>query len=194
MAASNRTDGTDTPEIRPPESAAEKTDRKLAAAIAAMDGDVSAALEAADQTLAQTAERSFSKEEAEAEGIPFPEEGQTLWRAWGSPRQLAQDHRFHDGKPNEMFKKGSFAMSQSWTSDQPQDDYGDVAGLPGRNTGRFVVEAQLIDVTDVTVRRALPAGGNAGGAVEVLVPQPQTQLRIVGVYGQNPPYQTKPAS
>ncbi|ERK58878.1 hypothetical protein HMPREF0682_1532 [Propionibacterium acidifaciens F0233] len=40
----------------------------------------------------------------------------------------------------------------------------------------------------MTSRSALPLDGNAGGLDEILVPNPETQITLTGVYGVNPPF------
>ena len=64
-----------------------------------------------------------------------------------------------------------------------------IAGLPnGANYGRFVSEGVINDTSGMTSRSALPLDGNAGGLDEILVPDPETQVTLTGVYGVNPPF------
>jgi hypothetical protein len=114
---------------------------------------------------------------------PAPAKGTTVYRVYGS-------------EPNDPNTPGSGPMGHSWTPVDPSSvpNYRATAGLPsGResmayNTGRFVVVGILTDPSGVTVRNALAVDGNPGGLLEWKIPNPATQIEIVGVYGVNPPY------
>ena len=79
----------------------------------------------------------------------------------------------------------------SWTRVDPRtiSNYRDIARLPeGANYGRFVSEGVVNGASGMTSRSALPLDGNAGGLDEILVPNPETQITLTGVYGVNPPF------
>ena len=62
------------------------------------------------------------------------------------------------------------------------------AGLPDANSGRFVSEAIIQDIVDIQVRSALPFNGNPGGLTEYIIPNPNSQLRIIRISGANPEF------
>ncbi|MEK7281247.1 MAG: RHS repeat-associated core domain-containing protein, partial [Chloroflexota bacterium] len=65
----------------------------------------------------------------------------------------------------------------------------EAAGLYPGNTGRFVMEAQLINTESVTVRQALPGpGGIGGGLTEVVIPNAENQVQLLRVSGANPEF------
>jgi hypothetical protein len=102
-----------------------------------------------------------------ASGIP--PNGTIVYRVWG-------DKSHSDGR--------------SWTTIDPSTvpNYRDAAGLPETNTGRFVSVGKLVDNTGITTRPALPLDGNRGGMSEIIIPNPNNQVRLSGVYGLNPEY------
>jgi hypothetical protein len=64
-----------------------------------------------------------------------------------------------------------------------------VAGLPDEaNLGRFVSQGILQDTAGVEVREALQIGANVGGLDELLIPNPEAQVLLKGVFGVNPPF------
>ncbi len=79
-------------------------------------------------------------------------------------------------------------MGRSWTRVNPDltQDYREVAGLPDQNTGRFVTEGQLKNISGVSTRTAIPLHGNSGGLDEILVPDPEEQIEIERISGVNP--------
>jgi hypothetical protein len=54
--------------------------------------------------------------------------------------------------------------------------------------GRFVSEGVLRDPTDVEVTTATPIGSNLGGLDELIIPNPEAQIELWGVYGVNPSF------
>jgi len=101
-----------------------------------------------------------------AKGAPKP--GDTVYRVWGDK-----------AGPN-----GSY-----WSRTNPADvpNYRDAAGLPDRNSGRFVTEGRLTDTTGVTSTPggAASLGRNRGGLDEVVIPNPGQQVQVTGVSGVN---------
>lgn len=73
-------------------------------------------------------------------------------------------------------------------------NYREAAGLPSGgesgafNAGRFVSEGIINDASGIQVRQALSVDGKPGGLVEFVVPNPEVQITLIGVYGVNPPY------
>ena len=61
-------------------------------------------------------------------------------------------------------------------------------GLPRENAGRFVTEGRLRDVDGVTHKPADSLQGQRGGIDEVVIPNPELQVRIERVSGVNPEY------
>jgi hypothetical protein len=111
-----------------------------------------------------------------------PAVDQKVYRVWGS-------------EPSSNVP-GSGPWGRSWSPVDPSSvsNYRDVAGLPtggtsgAYNRGRFVSEGVIDDTTGVQLRSALSLDGSAGGLTEYIVPNPQQQIRLLGVYGVNPPY------
>jgi hypothetical protein len=66
--------------------------------------------------------------------------------------------------------------------------YRGAAGLPNQNTGRFISEGVLQDTKGITLKPADPLHGNAGGLPEVVIPNPQNQIRLLNVQGLNPEF------
>ena len=67
--------------------------------------------------------------------------------------------------------------------------YRDVAGLPDEaNMGRFVSEGILRDAGGVRATTATGIGSNLGGLDELVIPNPEAQIELTGVYGVNPPF------
>ena len=63
--------------------------------------------------------------------------------------------------------------------------------LPGyreRNAGRSVREGRLLGVNGVTHRPANSLQGQRGGIDEVVIPNPELQVRIERASGVNPEY------
>ena len=64
-------------------------------------------------------------------------------------------------------------FGQSWTRDPVNKQTRDSLGLGRSNTGEFISHGQIIDNTEITIRRAKPWDGFRGGGDEVLVPRPE---------------------
>jgi RHS repeat-associated protein len=106
--------------------------------------------------------------------------GQTVFRVWG------RDPASPDLAPNQ-----SGPWGRSWTRVDPGSvaKYRDVAGLPDEaNLGRFVSQGTPLNPTGVEVREALQLGTNQGGLDELLIPNPESQIELNGVFGVNPPF------
>jgi hypothetical protein len=106
--------------------------------------------------------------------------GQTVFRVWGRD----------PGNP-DLAASQSGPWGWSWTRIDPGSvaKYRDIAGLPDEaNLGRFVSWGILRDTTGVEVREALPLGVNQGGVDELLIPNPELQIELKGVFGVNPPF------
>lgn len=89
-----------------------------------------------------------------------------------------------------VFGENNKALGASWTRVDPStvSNYRNAAGLPDVNTGRFVIEGTILDITGITTRSALPLNGNAGGLDELLIPNASSQVRITNVSGVNPDF------
>lgn len=87
---------------------------------------------------------------------------------------------------------GSGPWGHSWTDVDPFQGLADPRGALGLPTGpdgnpaRFLSVGELRDPTGVTRRSALPLDGNPGGASELLIPDPENQIELKGIYGVNP--------
>jgi hypothetical protein len=97
------------------------------------------------------------------------QEGTTVFRVWGDE---------------------AGAWGRSWTTVDPRTvpGYRGAAGLPNQNTGRFISEGVLQDTKGITLKPADPLHGNAGGLPEVVIPNPQNQIRLQNVQGLNPEF------
>jgi hypothetical protein len=76
---------------------------------------------------------------------------------------------------------------QSWT-DVPfraQTRYG--LGMPNGNTGTYTAFGEIISPDRAYYRDALPLDGNAGGAREIVIPDPHRQVRTRGVHTRDFP-------
>ncbi|MGQ0592133.1 MAG: hypothetical protein ACT4QB_05640, partial [Gammaproteobacteria bacterium] len=102
-----------------------------------------------------------------AKGAPKP--GDKVYRVWGD-------------------EAGVNGRSWSRTDPRAVDSYRDAAGLPNQNSGRFVTEGTLTNAKGVTQRDALPLHGNNGGLDELVVPNPDKQIRVDRVSGANPEF------
>jgi RHS repeat-associated protein len=119
----------------------------------------------------EVAEQAVRKADDVVEGVRAAESvgvsrGAEVFRVWGDA-----------AGPN----------GRSWTTIDPGSvpNYRDAAGLPSSNTGRFVSEGVLDDVTGVTTRQSLPLDGNRGGLPEVIIPDPAEQVSLTRVSGVN---------
>ena len=75
-------------------------------------------------------------------------------------------------KVYRVFGENNNPLGQSWTRVDPSSipNFRNAAGLPDVNTGRFVIEGQVTDITGITTRQARPLNGNIGGLDEVVIP------------------------
>ncbi len=83
------------------------------------------------------------------------------------------------------------SLGTSWTTVNPANvaAFRDFAGLFPGNTGQFVLEGRLMNTQGVLFRDALPGpSGLGGGAPELLIPRPGTQVCLLCVSGANPPF------
>jgi len=87
-----------------------------------------------------------------------------------------------------VFGGDSPAFGHSWTDVDPSliSNYRYYAGLPDCNSGQFVIQGYLTDMTDVEFRSALSLDGNVGGLSELLIPDPSSQIEITNVNIANP--------
>jgi len=70
---------------------------------------------------------------------------------------------------------------ESWTRDPASAQTRENLGLGRSNTGEFVSEGTLVDATGTTSKKADSWDGFGGGGDEVLVPDPQKQIRLDSV-------------
>jgi len=82
------------------------------------------------------------------------------------------------------------AWGRSWTTFDPRTvrGYRGAAALPNQNTGRFMSEGVLQNTKGITLKPADPLHGNPGGLPEVVVPNPQKQIKLQNVQGLNPEF------
>jgi hypothetical protein len=100
------------------------------------------------------------KTEAEVAATKTPEVGDKVTRHWGG---------------------NSGPDGQSWTREPATAQTRENLGLGKSNTGEFVSEGTLVETTGVTSRRAKEWDGFSGGGDEVLVPDPQRQIKLSSV-------------
>jgi RHS repeat-associated protein len=88
-----------------------------------------------------------------------------------------------------LFGGTSPGMGNYWASVDPTtvSNYANAAGLPPGNTGQFIVQGVLNDMTGVEVSEAPGIGTNLGGLRQVFVPRPACQITVICVGGLNPP-------
>jgi RHS repeat-associated protein len=110
---------------------------------------------------------STTSERSDAKPVPITQaqiekklDGVTVYRVWGG---------------------GSSPNGHSWTPIDPRNlpDARDNLGLPNVNTAENLTTGRLIDSSGVLLRAALPLDGNRGGAPEILVPDPTTQIQVI---------------
>lgn len=127
---------------------------------------------------------SFIPDVIEGDSVPLGERpfpGQEVQRTYGQPTDRG------GLVPTDDY---SGPAGRSWTPtpiEQMPSPRADM-GLPDVNAGRFRIRGELIDVNDVMVRHALPLDGQPGGALEILIPDPSGQVRIIDVEGVNRPF------
>jgi hypothetical protein len=109
--------------------------------------------------------------------------GTKVYRVWGE-------------EPLNPDVPGAKPWGRSWTPVDPSTvpNFREAAGLPSGgesgayNTGRFVSVGIITDASGIQVRQALSVDNKPGGLPEFVVPNPQAQITLIGVYGVNPPY------
>jgi hypothetical protein len=113
--------------------------------------------------------RKSNKIKVPSNQLPTPENGTKVFRVFGEKNN---------------------PLGESFTDVDPRtvENFRSEAGLPDVNTGRFVLEGQLIDNTGVTTRRALPLDGNPGGLSEIVIPDAEKKVLIERVSGANPEF------
>ena len=82
-------------------------------------------------------------------------------------------------------------LGRSWTTVNPGnvENYRKAAGLFPENSGQFVIEGRLTNTEGVLFRDALPGpNGVGGGLPEVVIPNPGSQVCVLGVCGVNPAF------
>ncbi|HEV2952459.1 MAG TPA: hypothetical protein VG015_00005 [Candidatus Dormibacteraeota bacterium] len=95
--------------------------------------------------------------------------GQTVYRVWGG---------------------GAKELGRSWTPINPESlaNPRDALGLPGANSGEFMSTARITNSAGISSRAALPFEGNAGGALEYVIPNPLNQLELLVSKALHPPF------
>jgi hypothetical protein len=80
------------------------------------------------------------------------------------------------------------AAGKSWTPINPKNvaNFRDEAGLPTKNSGRFLLEGVAKRKNIIISRTAIPLDGNKGGLKEYIINPNNVQLKKV--YGVNPPF------
>lgn len=67
------------------------------------------------------------------------------------------------------------------------DNFREAAGLYPGNTGRFVLEGEIVSTNGLTVRPSLPGPGGVGVWLpEVIIPDAKAQVSVLRVSGVNP--------
>jgi hypothetical protein len=85
---------------------------------------------------------------------------------------------------------------QSWTTIDPRTMANPrySLGLPPENSAQYLAVGELVNPANVVVRRALRVKGNAGGAPELVIPQPYVQVRITEIHHFHEPRRFVPFS
>jgi len=101
--------------------------------------------------------------------LPIPKKGDKVFRVFGE-----------NNKP----------FGESFTTVDPRtvENFRDAAGLPDKNTGRFVLEGKLVDLEGIKIRRSLPLDGNKGGLPELVIPDAEKKVLLERVSGVNPEF------
>jgi len=151
------------------------------AAAPAIGGGRRAVREAAEEASEHLARQSAQQAAREAgEQFAMPTRGTRIYRVFG-------------GEPMEadawMRNEFSGPWGRYWTPIDPRTvrNYRDIAGLPSQNRERFLVIGEIVNPRGIEVSRAAPIGGNRGGLIEYMIPNPRQQIRILRVMGLNPP-------
>ena len=100
---------------------------------------------------------------------PIITEGTTVYRVWGG-KALPNGH--------------------SWTTVNPVsvENIRSGLGLPNVNSGRFLSTGKINNTTGFRYQLATPCDRNPGGLQEILVPNPETQIKLQSVMGVNPEF------
>ena len=129
-------------------------------------------------------------EAPETPDTPGIQPGDDVFRLYGQREdklglEVQEGATLPDGRSMPV---GSRAMGQSWTTKPIEDMANPRAelGLPDANPARFLIHARVVDPSGMELRAALPLDGHPGGGPEVLIPDPERQLRIIRVEGVNP--------
>jgi hypothetical protein len=129
-------------------------------------------------------------EAPETPDTPGIQAGDDVFRLYGQREdrfglEVQEGATLPDGRSMPV---GSRAMGQSWTTKPIEEMANPRAelGLPDANPARFLIHARVVDPTGMELRAALPLDGHPGGGPEVLIPDPERQLRILRVEGVNP--------
>jgi hypothetical protein len=128
--------------------------------------------------------RPYQVTESDAVAISSrPTAGRTVYRVYGQP---ADDGGLVPIDGDEFSGPGG----HSWSPTTPASykDPREGLGLPSANGGRYVITGKITDPTGITARHALPLEGTRGGGLEYVVPDPNGQIEIISVGGQNPPF------
>jgi len=102
--------------------------------------------------------------------------------------EVAQEGIAEGTKVYRVWGDKSGAWGKSWTATNPGEveNFRDAAGLPNQNTGRFVSEGVITDMKGIKTKAATPLHGNKGGLPEVVIPDPEKQVKLERVSGVNP--------
>jgi RHS repeat-associated protein len=113
----------------------------------------------------------------------------SVWFLSGT-RQFPRIYRTWGKNLNNPDTSGASPWGRSWTTIDPRtvSNYRNAAGLPNQNAGRFLSVGLLTDPSGVLFKSADPLHGNIGGLAEIVVPNPQDQIRLLNVLGINPPF------
>ena len=81
-------------------------------------------------------------------------------------------------------------LGGSWTNTDPESvaDVRGGFGLPDVNTGRFISQGILKDVSGCSWRPALELDGNPGGLSEIVIPNAEAKVTLTRVMGVNPAF------
>lgn len=109
--------------------------------------------------------------------------GQEVFRVWGTNLETP-----------DVASSGPWGRSWSPIDPSTVTNFRNIAGLPNGgesgaiNAARFVSQGVITDPSGIIIRNALPLDGNAGGLLEYIIPNPQTQIELINVSGVTPPY------
>ena len=166
-----------------------------AAAATILSGGAAAGVRGAQgATALQRATTGARSLERTLDALPPAKPGTRVWRFHGSNEE-AYGLRLVEGKVGpdgvSSVPSGSGPWGHSWTHVDPRDLDNPRAALglptgPDGNPARFLSEGVLRNTDGIRVRRALELDGQPGGWPEILVPDPESQIDLIGVEGMNP--------